>query len=181
MDKLGSEGLPGDNPILYVSGSYFDPRLSVPCLVFGIVGIVVIANLDKEWYWTAAVIVGAFTIPFALLRKAFVDLDNKVVREEVRLLGGKLPAQRVLPLSEFEAVAVRHHKDSDSEDWMVGLQHRCGRQIWLRRYPSGDTKHSKPGHAADLFAMALAEKTRLPIKDYYPLKPGAWLRSVFAR
>lgn len=171
---------PGSPPYC-VSEAYLDPRFVLPALVFGTLIVALFVYLSYAWYWIAIAIMGAVALACPLQWRAFVEADDKRVREEGRLFGGKLLAKRLVPLSDFEAVVVRHCKTTDDEDWTVGLQHGSGRNIWIRRYLWNDPKQVAPSHAADAFAAALSDKTTLKIQDYSPQKPRQWLRFLFGR
>lgn len=169
------------SPPYCVSEAYLDPRFVLPALVFGTLIVALFVYLSYEWYWIAIAIVGAVAVACPLQWKAFVETDDKRVREEGRLFGRKVLAKRLIALGDFEAVVVRHCKTTDDEDWTVGLKHRSGRNIWIRRYLRNDPKHVAPNHAADAFAAALSAKTNLNIQDYSPQKPKQWLCFLFGR
>ena len=170
----------GNSSAVYVSETYLDPRGALPALALGVI-VILLIRFEAQWYWSVFVAAAAVAVAATVQWKAFLNPARKEVREEARWFGKKLLRQRLIPLSDFDAVVVRHDKVADSEDWSVGVQHRSGRKIWMRRYLGSDGRHPKPGYAADGFAMVLADKTGLQIKDYCPQKPREWLQSVFAR
>ena len=159
---------------------YPDPRFALPALVLGALTVVLLINLSVQWYWIASAVVGSLSVAGALQWKAFVEVEKKVVLEEGRLFGGRLLKQRITAVAEFEAVVLRYDA-GESEEWLVGLRHHCGRKIWMRRYLWNDPKHSAPGHAADGFALMLSRETGLEIEDYHPQSLKQWLQTHFAR
>jgi len=164
----------------HVSDVYPDAHFVVPALVFGAAMVVLFVRFGLPWYWIALVLVGALSAAGALQWKAFLEVDKKAVREEGRLFGGRLLKTRMTPLAEFEAIVFRHDT-GESEEWLVGIRHRSGRKIWMRRYLWNDPIHPAPGHAAEGFALRLSRETRLEIEDYHPQSLKQWLRSSFAR
>lgn len=174
------ETFEGSGREVYVSETHSDPRGVLPALALGVI-VLLLIRFQVSWYWSVCVAAAAVVAAVSVQWKAFLNPERKEVREESRWFGRKLLRQRLIPLSDFDAVVVRHYKDSDSEDWTVGVQHRSGRKIWMRRYLGNDARHSKPGYAADGFALMLGDKTALPIRDYQPQKPVEWLRSILAR
>lgn len=174
----------GGNSATIVSDPYPDLRLAIPVLTIGILAAALFLLFGWMWYWTVAAIVVAMIIASAWNWRAFIPADEQCVREEARLFGFRLPAMRIIPLSDFEAVVVQHIKGGVEEavdSWRVGLKRRSGRRIWMRNYERNSPLNSDPERAAGEFALLLSAKMNLPIHDHCPQPPEPWLRRVKLR
>ncbi len=158
-----------------------DSRIAMPAWVLAIVTTILLVTFHGAWYWYLITWVLAFAVMGAVSWRAFVELDQGVVRVEARLYGMKLLRRRVVSFKEYVAVVMEHLKTADDDDWKVGLQHCSGRRIWMRRYMGNDPRHPNPEFAASGFAMALSEKMNLPIQDSAPPDLGPWLCRVKLR
>jgi hypothetical protein len=175
-----SEAIPMTKPVTYVSEVYPESWIFRTALVLGGVVIWLCFKFAPEWYWCALTIVVTVAIAGSVGWRAFVEPGTGVVREEARLFGRKLIAERRQCLKDFEAIVFRC-SGGESDEWLVGIRHRSGRRIWLKNCGANDPALRPPGRFAEEFAWRLHCDTGLKIEEF-PL-PGRrhWLRAFLGR
>jgi len=111
-------------------------------------------------------VVSTLILPMAIHWRAVIDPADGTVREEARFWGRKLLVERRHSLKDFEVI-VFALLDSDPEAWGVGIRHRSGRKIWIKRCGSAAGQRP-PGRAAEAFAWQLSCDTDLKIEEFKP-------------
>lgn len=157
-------------PAKYISEPYSETRLLFPCLALAVAGFNEAFRRDASWYWFVIAVL-PFLLGLGFNWRATIDTAARTVVEQLAVFDrGKLRC-RLQSLDNFEAI-VFDRLDHDPEDWGVGIRHRLGRRIWIKRCgPAAGQR--PPGRASEEFAWRLSWDTGLPIEDYKPNETGA--------
>jgi iron(III) transport system substrate-binding protein len=155
-------------PTIHTSEVYSELRLFWPALAAGALGVYLANHFDMGWYWSVLIVIVAVVVGSAIHWQAIIEPTKGVVREEARRFGRRLIKERVHSIKDFGAI-VFDLVDSDPEQWGVGIRHRSGRIIWIKRCGSAGGQRP-PGRAAEEFAWRLSCDTGLEIEDYKPRK-----------
>jgi hypothetical protein len=171
---------PATEPVTYGSEVSAELWLFRSALMLGAVAIYLCFSFAPEWYWCALSIVVALAVGGAMGWRATVEPATGVVREEARLFGRKRIAERRHRPTDFDAIVFRC-SGGESEEWWVGIRHRAGRKIWIKKCGVNDPALRRPGRYAEEFAWRLSCDTGLGIEEFRPQRPMRWVRSFFRR
>lgn len=119
-------------------------------------------RLHPGWGWWVAGLAVCLVLAGMVTRRAMVDYSRRNVREETLLFGRTVLRFQDFPIGDFCGIVYERRRSETEDQTFVGLEHRCGRRFWLRRFSNGGMPR---GRGAEEFAWRLSCDTGIEIRE----------------